>query len=113
MRCESIKEDWQKVCLSLRTELKEVTLQQDESRRRLQICQNELETALEALGKELVKREEQDIEIQVLRSREAVAPEFLKTLLAIEGLVNKGPVKLERLPGLLSPCLTAYVKKEE
>jgi len=110
MRCESIKEEWQKANLSLRMELKEVTLQRDESRHRLQTCQKELEAVLEALGKEVVKREEQEIEIQVLRSREAVEPEFLKALQAIEGLAYKGVVKPERLPGLSS---TSYIKKEE
>jgi len=74
MRCESIKEEWEKANLSLRTELKEMALQRDESRHRLQRCQ-ELEAVLEAFGK-VVKREEQEIEIQVLRSREVVEPEF-------------------------------------
>jgi len=90
-----------------------VTLQRDESRRRLQKCQNELEAALEALDKEAVKREGQEIEIQVLRSREVVEPEFLKALRAIEGLARKGTVKPERLPGLLSHSSASYAKKEE
>ena len=112
-RCESIKEEWQRAILSLKTELKEMTLQRDEARHRLQKCQNDLEDALEALGKEVVKREGQEIEIQVLRSREVVEPEFLKALRAIEGLANKGTVKLERLPDVLSRSSASYVKKEE
>jgi chromosome segregation ATPase len=112
-RCESIKEEWQKANLSLRTELKEMTLQRDESRDRLQRCQNKLEAVLEALGKEVLKREEQEIETQVLRSREVVEPEFLKALRAIEGLAYKGTVKLEKLPGLLLLSSAPYVKKEE
>ena len=113
MRCESIKEEWQRAILSLKTELKEVTLQRDEGRNRLQKCQNDLEDALEALGKEVVKREGQEIEIQVLRSREVVEPEFLKALRAIEGLAHKGTVKLEHLPDSLSRSSASYVKKEE
>ena len=109
-RCESIKDEWQKVILSLRTELKEVTLQRDESRHRLQRCQDELEAALEALGKEVVKREGQEIETQVLRSREVVEPEFLKALRVIEGLAYKGTVKLEHP---LSRPSASYVKKQE
>jgi hypothetical protein len=90
MRCDSIKEEWQNANLSLRTELKEIAMQRDESRHRLQRCQNELEAALEALGKESVKREGQEIEIYVLRSREVVQPEFLKALRVIEDLAYKG-----------------------
>ena len=110
MRCESIKGEWQKVILSLRTELKEVTLQRDESRHRLERCQNQLEAALEALGKEVVKREGQEIETQVLRSREVVEPEFLKALRAIEDLAYKGTVKVEHP---LSRSSAPYVKKQE
>lgn len=94
-RCISSREEWEQECLSLRTELKEATSQQDEAMRRLQKCQNELAAVREAHGKELVKRAEQEREIQVLRSREAVEPELLKAFLAIEALTDKGTVKLE------------------
>ena len=113
IRCDSIKEEWQTANISLRAELKESIQQRDESIQGLQKCQNELKAVLGALEKEVVKREEREREIQVLRSREVVEPEILKALRAVEGLANKGTVTLQRLPGLLSVPSAPYAKKED
>lgn len=101
-RCESIKGEWQTKNISLAAELKDLTRQRDESIRALQTCENEFRVVSGALEKEVAKREEQELEIQVLRSREVVEPEMLQAFRVIEGLADKGTVKLERLPTLLS-----------
>lgn len=103
-RCESIKGEWQTANISLAAELKDLTRQRDESIRALQTCENEFRVVSGALEKEVAKRdrEEQELEIQVLRSREVIEPEMLHAFRAIEGLADKGTVKIERPPTLLS-----------